>query len=344
MGRGLARWAGTAVVLASAIGLLYPAAGMPESGAPERRTVIDTDAGSDDLIAIAFLLARPDVHIEAITIANGLAHVRPGAANVLRLLELAGGKDIPVYVGRETPLRGAAEFPAEWRMLSDNLPGVDLPPAARKPEAESAADYLVRRLANRRRPARILALGPLTNLAEALDRDSKSALGIEEIVIMGGAMGVPGNLGDGGYFKTDNRTAEWNLFVDPLAAERVFASGARITLVPLDATNKVPISLDFLGELEAQARTPLARFVAQVLETDRKFIEQNFYFAWDPLAAVALVERAVVSTRPAAIEVRQKPPEEGRTVEASQGRRNVRVAYDADAAAFKRIFLRAFLP
>ena len=108
--------------------------------------------------------------------------------------------------------------------------------------------------------------------------------------------------------------------------------------------NKVPIDLAFLREFETQARTPLGRFVAQVLETDRKFIEQNFYFAWDPLAAVALVERSVVSTGAAAIEVRQTPPEEGRTVEVKRGRRKVRVAWDADAAAFKRIFLHAFLP
>ena len=162
---------------------------------------------------------------------------------------------------------------------------------------------------------------------------------------MGGALAVPGNLGDGGYFKTDNTTAEWNMFVDPLAAQKVFAAGPPIRLVPLDATNKVPIDLAFLREFEVQVRSPLGRFVAQVLETDRKFIEANFYFAWDPLAAVAMVERAVVKTRPTTIEVRQKPPEAGRTVEVVRhgGRRpNARVAYDADAAVFKRIFLRAF--
>ncbi len=161
---------------------------------------------------------------------------------------------------------------------------------------------------------------------------------------MGGALRVPGNLGDGGYFKTDNTTAEWNFFVDPLAAERVFASGARITLVPLDATNRVPIDAAFLREFAAQARTPLGRFVAQVLETGRKFIEENFYFAWDPLAAVALVAPGVLVTQPAALEVRQKPPEEGRSVERSGRRANARVARDADAATFKRIFLRAFVP
>src|SRR5712692_7462913 len=303
--------------------------------------IIDTDAGSDDLMAIAFLLTRRDARIEAITIANGLAHVRPGAANVLRLLELTGRRDIPVYVGRETPLKPTAEFPAEWRKLSDTLPGVELPQASRQPERETAAEYLAKRLADPRRRARILALGPLTNLAEALERAPRSVGGIEELVIMGGAVRVPGNLGDGGYFETDNTTAEWNMFVDPLAAQKIFAAGAPIRLVPLDATNKVRIDPAFLREFEARARTPLGNFVAQVLESDREYIEKNVYFAWDPLAAVALVEPAVLETRAAAIEIRQAPPEQGRTAEVAGRRPNAQVAWNASAAAFKRIFLGA---
>jgi len=303
--------------------------------------IIDTDAGSDDLMAIAFLLTRRDARIEAITIVNGLAHVRPGAANVLRLLELAGRRDIPVYVGRETPLKPTAEFPAEWRKLSDTLPGVELPQASRQPEHETADEYLAKRLADPRHRARILALGPLTNLAEALERAPQSVRGIEELVIMGGAVRVPGNLGDGGYFKTDNTTAEWNMFVDPLAAQKIFAAGAPIRLVPLDATNKVPIDLAFLREFERRAETPLGKFVAQVLESDREYIEMNIYFAWDPLAAVALVEPAVLETRAAAIEIRQAPPEEGRTAEVAGRRPNAQVAWNASAAAFKRIFLGA---
>jgi len=86
--------------------------------------IIDTDAGSDDLMAISFLLSRPDIRVEAITIVNGMAHVPAGGRNVLRLLALAGRHEIRVYLGRETPLSGNAEFPAEWRRNSDDLPGV----------------------------------------------------------------------------------------------------------------------------------------------------------------------------------------------------------------------------
>jgi inosine-uridine nucleoside N-ribohydrolase len=303
--------------------------------------IIDTDAGSDDLMAIAFLLAHPSVHIEAVTIANGMAHVDAGARNLVRLLDLSERKNVPVFAGRSTPLRGNAEFPAEWRKTSDELPGVTLPGASRQPERKRAAGYFLQRLKDRSHPVRILALGPLTNLAEALQRDPSIAGAIKELVIMGGAIRVPGNLADGDVFKTNNKTAEWNIFVDPLAARIVFRSPIPIRLIPLDATNKVPIDLAFLREFQSAAKSPLAKFVAQVLETDRKFIEDGYFYAWDPLAAVALLHPGVVKISRMHIDVRQDPPEEGRTMQ-TPGRANTDVALDADAIAFRKIFREAF--
>src|SRR5260370_39147217 len=169
--------------------------------AAQSPVIIDTDAGSDDLMAIAFLLARKDVKIEAITIVDGLAHVPAGAANVLRLLQLAGAIEVPVYLGAEEPLERTAPFPTEWRRTSDNLPGVKLPVAKRKPERRRATDFLVERLADTARPVRILALGPLTNVGDALPRVPQGVRAVTELVIMCGAVGVRGNLDDGGFFK-----------------------------------------------------------------------------------------------------------------------------------------------
>jgi inosine-uridine nucleoside N-ribohydrolase len=302
--------------------------------------IIDTDAGSDDLMAIAFLLARKDVKIEAITIVDGLAHVPAGATNLLRLLQLAGASGVPVFAGAEQPLERTAPFPAEWRRTSDTLPGVKLPTTKRTPEKRRAADFLMSRLSSPDRPVTLLALGPLTNLGDAFRRAPQSVRSVTELVIMGGAIGVRGNLDDGGFFKTTNTTAEWNLFHDPLAAEIVFKSGVNMRMIPLDSTNKVPIDTALLQEL-SRARTPLAEVVAQILETERPLIEQKLFFAWDPLAAVALVDPTVVTTRQIAIEVFRKPPEEGRTKEVSGRRPNVTVALDANPAEFKRVFLEA---
>jgi inosine-uridine nucleoside N-ribohydrolase len=304
--------------------------------------LIDTDAGSDDLIAIALLLSRQDVRIEAITVANGLAHVRPGARNIARLLELAGRRDIPVYVGRSEPLQGHAAFPAPWRRDSDGLPGVHLPMSTRRPESMPAAQFLATRLSHPSSGVHILALGPLTNLAEALTRAPAAIQAIREIVIMGGAIRARGNLDDGGFFKTSNKTAEWNIFVDPLAAETVFGSGAPIRLIPLDATNKVKIDATFLAEFNKRELTPLGRFVREILATERASIEGGYYYAWDPLAAAALAEPAVVTTTPMSIEIRRHEPEAGRTAEKPGGKPNAAVALDANAAAFRKLFLDAF--
>jgi len=292
-------------------------------------------------MAIAFLLSRKDVRVEAITVVDGLAHVPAGAANVLRLLEVAGAGHVPVYQGRESPIERTAPFPSEWRQTADTLPGVKFPPTSRKPAPQDGVDFLVARLGDANRPARILALGPLTNLAEAFRRQPRTVRSITELLIMGGAVRTRGNLDDGGFFKTPNTTAEWNLFHDPLAAEIVFRSGVPLRMIPLDATNKVPIDVAFLRELTMRAHSPLGRIVAQILETARPHIEKHFYFAWDPLAAVALVDPAVVTTKQLSIEVQRKPPDEGRTKEVG-ARPNASVALDADAARFKKTFLAVF--
>jgi pyrimidine-specific ribonucleoside hydrolase len=303
--------------------------------------IIDTDAGSDDVLAIAFLLSHPSVHIDAITIANGLAHVDAGARNLARLVELSGRRNIPVFAGSPTPLKGSAEFPREWRKISDDLPGVALPAISRQPARKNAGDYLVEYLKDQKHRVRILALGPLTNLAEALQREPSVARSIQEIVIMGGAMQVPGNLGDGSLFQTNNKTAEWNIFVDPLAARIVFRSHIPVLLIPLDATNKVPIDLAFLREFQTHAVSPLGRVAAQVLETDREMIQGNFFYAWDPLAAVALLHPEVIQSHRLHIDILQDSPEDGRTVQVP-GSPNADVALDADAARFRKLFLEAF--
>lgn len=303
--------------------------------------LIDTDAGSDDFMAIALLIAHQNIQIDAITVVNGLAHVDAGARNVGRLLDLAGRKQVPVFAGRNTPMQGKAEFPADWRKIADDFPGVPLPPASRPPESKHAADYLVERLRNAQTPVQILALGPLTNIAEAIERDHSIARNIREIVLMGGAVKVPGNLPDGGVFHTNNNTAEWNIFIDPLAARIVFRSGVPIRLIALDATNRVPIGPEFLREFRAKTLSPLGRVVAGVLEADRPSIDAHIFYAWDPLAAAALLKPDIVKTAPMHIEILQNAPQEGRTM-ASPGKPNTEVAVDADAAAFLALFMRSF--
>ena len=313
----------------------------PHPTSTRRAVIIDTDAGADDLMAIAFLLSRSDIQVEAITLENGMAHVSSGAGNVLRLLALAGRSDIPVFVGRENPLSGTQEFPEAWRKASDELPGLDLPGTSRAADSRSAEDYLLKRFLDANHPMQVLALGPLTNLGEVLSRSARAAHTGRQLVILGGAISVSGNLGEGGLFKTDNAASEWNFFIDPTAAKIVFSSGIPIRLVPLDATQQVPIDMALFEQIQARAETPLAKFVARVLGSNRDLIREGFYFARDPLAATALANPAVVTFRPMAVRISDRPDELGRTLEIKKVRGNVLVAIDADNLRFRDVFMTA---
>jgi inosine-uridine nucleoside N-ribohydrolase len=311
--------------------------GRQVSASRPRAVVIDTDAGPDDLMAIAFLLASPMVRVEAVCVGTGIAHAEAGAANILGLLERAGRSEVPLYLGRAAPLSGNRQFPAEWRRQADELTGVALPRAKRRPEPSPAPDYLAARLDDAAHPVEVLALGGLTNIAEAFRIRPAAARTVRQLVIMGGAVRVQGNLAEGGV--AGNTTAEWNFYVDPEAARRVFASGARIRLIPLDATQRVPIDAS-LSRAVHGAGTPLAAVVAQIIDTIRQPVDSGAYFAWDPLAAAALVDPATVRFTPMAIEIRLAPPEEGRTVVVPNRPPNVEVAMDADAARFRDLFVR----
>jgi len=300
--------------------------------------IIDTDMGSDDVMAISYLLAQRDIPIEAITVVNGLAHVPAGAANARRLTHAAGRESIPVYEGRQTPLQKTDDFPSAWREPSD-APVTAITPAAAK-TAERAEAWLKRRLQDAAHPVRILALGPLTNLALALDSASPRA--IEEIVIMGGAFHVPGNLRDGGFYQTANTTAEWNFFVDPEAAARVFRSGAAIRVIPLDATSKVPIHARFLHRLQHEAHGPLQEIIVKCLTGSKDMIDQGHFYAWDPLAAAALIDHTVATWASVHVSIRTTGNEAGRSVIESAKPPNAMVALDASQSRFEADFLKAF--
>jgi pyrimidine-specific ribonucleoside hydrolase len=289
--------------------------------------IIDTDMGTDDMMAIALLLAHGEIPIEAITVVNGVAHVQQGAANARRLVATSGRTGIQVFEGRETPLQFTKDFPDEWRKSADApLSTVNVPPTTK----ERAETWLQNRLKDASHPVRILALGPLTNLALALPTADPKA--VEEIVMMGGAFHVPGNMGP---------YAEGNFFLDPEAAAGVFRSGVPIRVVPLDATNKVKLNATFVSQFKNTTKGPLAALVTHVLEAAHDDIAHGEYYAWDPLAAAALLDPSVATWTQTHVVIRLKGREVGRSV-IEPGPANAKVALTASRTQFDRVFLGAF--
>jgi len=298
--------------------------------------VIDTDMGADDTMALPFLLREPTVDVLAVTVVGtGLVHCGGGLQVVTGILATLGIEDVPVTCGRTEPLAGTHAFPADWRAAADA--GFDLALERRSVSApRQTAPDLIRSVADAAaQPITIVTLGPLTNVAEALQGDPSLAKRIERIVAMAGAVDTPGNVSLGAQ-DAPPLAAEWNVYADPAAADIVFRSGVPITLVPLDATNDVPVSAAFFAALGADRGAAPADIAYELLA--RRGVLPGEYF-WDPLASVVAVDESVASFETVNLTVETaEGPDSGRTARADDGV-PVRVALHANQAAFEARFL-----
>jgi len=302
--------------------------------------LIDTDMDFNDLMAILYLLQRPDVSIKAITVeGTGETHCEPGVQHALGLVALAGGEDIPVACGRETPLRGSHTFPESWRGAADNLYGLTLPKTATT-SGQNAVELMTSVIQSSPQKVVLVTLGPLTNVAEALETTPSLANNLEMIYIMGGAVKVPGNIASSGV-GLDNEVAEWNIYVDPHAANIVLKSGAPITLVPLDATNDAPLTTSFHKQIKDYHTTPEATFVFDLLTKLYGLIESGGYYFWDPLTAAISTDESLATFQTMRLAVvEEEGPESGRTVNSTDNGGTVRVAVSANGQSFEGIFLQ----
>ncbi len=312
---------------------------LPASENP-RPVIIDTDMAPDDWMAILYLLQRPEIRIVAITVAGtGETHCQPGVRNALGLVALAGDSGIPVACGSETPLEGKHVFPEGWRERADSMQGLKLPEGSNPAPGQDATELLSDTLLNSPEKVTLLALGPLTNLAAAFEHLPAIIENIEQVYIMGGALEVLGNVGFSGA-GIENQVAEWNIYIDPLAAQRVFASGAPITLVPLDGTNDAPVNLDFYFSLQANHNTSEAEFVYRILADQLDFIASGGYYFWDPLAAALLVDESLGTIREGAVKVYTAEGTSSGLTRLQAGGDTVRYARSVEAEAFEADFLR----
>lgn len=194
-----------------------------------RKIIIDTDPGQDDAVAILLALSSPeDFDVLGIVAVAGNVTLAQNARNALKVVELSGRKDIAVYAGCERPIRRAL-VTAEHVHGETGLDGPDLPAPKLKLEEQHGVDFIIDTLLTHEEKTVTLAcLGPLTNIAMAMIKEPRIIPRIQEIVLMGG-----------GYFEMGNITpaAEFNIYVDPDAADAVFRSGVPISMLPLDVSH-----------------------------------------------------------------------------------------------------------
>lgn len=238
-----------------------------------RKIVIDTDPGQDDAVAILLALASPELEVLGITAVAGNVPLKLTEKNARKICELAGRPDVKVFSGAIRPLVRPL-VTAEAIHGKTGLDGPDLPEPTMPLQEQHAVDFIVETLmAEKSGTVTLCPLGPLTNIALAMIREPKIVGRIEEIVLMGG-----------GFFEGGNTTpaAEFNIYVDPHAADVVFRSGVPITVMPLDVTHKALTT----GKRVAAFRklgTKVGTAVAEMLEFFERFDEQKYGSDGGPL-------------------------------------------------------------
>ena len=314
-------------------GLLLAGCRQPSSAVKTMNVIIDHDGAIDDVIAMAILLRSPNVRVHAITICPADSYREPATRATQLFLDRLGARDITIAQGHS---EGTNPFPDEYR--KDGVRLLTIPalagqePSGRNPIAtEDAAHVLAKRL--KEHSFVILATGPLTNIADALKLDPGIAKKIERIYVMGGALWVKGNVDQKGH----DGSAEWNFFNEPRAAAEVIQSGIPITLVPLDATNTVPVRPDFVDRLRAQPSIA-SQLAAQSLDLVQKWVAGAGYYFWDPLTAAVLLDPSVVTTRTLKVRVTATGPSQGRIVEHPEGV-PIEVALAANQAKVEALLL-----
>ena len=237
-----------------------------------RKIIIDTDPGQDDAVALLLALASPEeLEVLGITTVAGNVPLELTTRNALMLAELAGRTDVPVYAGCDRPTVRPL-ITAEYVHGRSGIDGANLPNPTTGPADGHAVDFIIETVMSNETTT-MGTLGPLTNVAVALEREPEIASRIDELVLMGG-----------GFFEGGNTTptAEFNIYVDPEAAATVFTSGIPLVMMPLDVTHKALTSRARLEAFRALG-SPAGDSVAGMLDFMERFDMERYGIDGGPL-------------------------------------------------------------
>src|ERR687885_1019099 len=246
--------------------------------------LMDQDGGVDDYLATVLLMTMQNIQPLGVVVTPADCYIQPAVSATRKILDLMGRWDIPVA---ESTVRGINPFPSLYRrdsFIVDHLPILNERDEIQTPLAqETGQEFMVRSLLEAERSVTLMVTGPLTTVAAALDLAPEIERKIEKIVWMGGALNVPGNVEQTLEAGQDG-SAEWNVYWDPLAAHRVWQTQIPLILCPLDLTNNVPVTSEFVRQLTKQRQYPASDLAGQCYAL---VVTQVYYF-WDVLATTYL--------------------------------------------------------
>jgi purine nucleosidase len=297
--------------------------------------IIDCDPGVDDAIALLLAMASPaDLNLLGITTVAGNVPLALTQKNARKICELAGRSDLAVFAGCPRPILRSLATAEEVHGFT-GLEGADLPEPTMPLQAQHGVDFLIETLLNSSEKITLATLAPLTNLAIALIKEPRIGDRIQEIVAMGGAI-THGNI---------TPSAEFNLYVDPHAAQIVFSAGIPLTLITLDVTHQAIATPDRLATLR-QIGSPIGTTAANLLSYYSRHDIERYGFPGAPLhdpAVIAyLLKPDLFETRPLFVEVEiNSETTIGRTIvdwwNVTSNKPNVNVVSAIDAEGFYQL-------
>lgn len=298
-----------------------------------RTIIIDTDPGIDDAMAIQLAFAHPELEVIGLTSIFGNVDIERATRNALRLAEMARHSAV-VARGAEVPLFQSPKPAADFVHGREGFGREDPATPTRNADPRSAAQFIVDTISDRPGEVTVCAVGPLTNIALALDIDSTIASKIERLVIMGGAVDTTGNV---------TEWAEANIWQDPHAAERVFSASWPMTLVGLDVTEKIHCSqTDFRSVAQSSPEIGgfLERAASFYIEFHRKSAGVDACYLHDPSAILYLTDPQLFTIEAAPLRAVTEGDRVGQTVRAiDSGRATVDVCVSADVDGVRDRFL-----
>ncbi|KAK3444337.1 hypothetical protein EUGRSUZ_A00423 [Eucalyptus grandis] len=256
----------------------------------KKKIIIDTDPGIDDAMAIFVALQSPEVEVIGLTTIYGNVYTTLATRNALHLLEVAGRTDIPVAEGSHVTItKGTKLRIADFVHGADGLGNQNFPPPKGKPIEQSAATFLIEQANLYPGEVTVVALGPLTNIALALEQDPTFSKKIGQIVLLGGAFSVNGNV---------NPAAEANIFGDPDAADIVFTSGADVLAIGINVTHQVVLT-DADRDKLVQSNGRFAQYLSRILEVYFAYHREAYFtrgvYLHDPTTIIAALNPSLLT-------------------------------------------------
>ena len=256
------------------------------AAAPPKKVIIDTDPGTDDAMAIMLALNSPELDVRALTVVPGNVVAQQGLENALRMVSLAHRCDITVAAGAQHPLFQKL-ITAEFWHGKNGLADIELPPSNCKVDPRFAPDLIIQMVHAAPHEITLVPIGPLTNIALAVEKDPSIVPLVKEVILMGGSISG-GNV---------NAAAEANIYNDPEAAQIVFQAGWPLTMVGLDVSNRTLLTRKHLDQI-ATGHGPVSDFIGKVgtflVDLSAKYSSPGTPM-FDPLAVGVAIDSSLVT-------------------------------------------------